>query len=90
MVTPGPHLQAEPPGQKEQRAAMGKGSGRPGLADRWSADRPRLRAETGGAGAGSKVWGQQDQVALAKWTLPQEIAGGKQVSREGGHDPCRG
>lgn len=90
MVTPGPHLQAEPPGQKEQRAAVRKGNGRPGLADRWSADRPRLRAETGGAGAGSKVWGQQGQVALARWTLPQETVGGSRSAGEGGHDPRRG
>ena len=29
-VTPGPHLQAEPPGQKEPRAAAGKGEAGPG------------------------------------------------------------
>lgn len=70
MMTPGPRLQAEPPGQKEQRAAVGKGSGRPGLADR-----PRLRAEAGGPGAGGKVWGQQGQAALTRRTLPQEAVG---------------
>lgn len=75
MMTPGPRLQAEPPGQKEQRAAVGKGSGRPRLADRPSTDRPRLRAEAGGPGAGGKVWGQQGQAALTRRTLPQETVG---------------
>lgn len=75
VVTPGPPLQAEPPGQKEPRAAVGKGRGRPGLTDRLSTDRPGLRAEAGGPGAGSKVWGQQGQVTLARRTLPQETVG---------------
>ena len=52
VVTPGPRLQAEPPGQKEPRAAVGKGRGRPGLTDRLSTDRPGLRTEAGGLGAG--------------------------------------
>ena len=68
----------------------------PGLADRWSADRPRLRAEPGRAGSGSKVWGQQGQVALARWTLPQETGGGSRsagrvatIPAGGESSPCR-
>lgn len=75
MMTPGPRLQAEPPGQKEQRAAVGKGSGRPGLADR-----PRLRAEAGGPGAGGKVWGQQGQAALTD-SAPGSCGGNRSAGR---------
>lgn len=57
VVTRGPCLQAERPGQEARRAAVGEAEPQR-VQGHGALDRLRLRAEVGGPGAGSKVWGQ--------------------------------